>query len=160
ITTEYNNQSNPAGGVSGFYTVGTQEPSGGGTPTLTITKTHTGTFTQNQIGATYTISVGNSSSATAPTSGTITVTENVPPGLTFVSMTGTGWNCSVGTTCTRSDALAVGGGYPAITVTMNVASNAPTSVTNQASVSGGGDTSGAHTANDLTTINSSGSGYS
>ena len=41
-------------------------------------------------------------------------------------------------TCTRNDVLAAGASYPAITVTVNVANNAPASVTNTANVSGGG----------------------
>ena len=50
-------------------------------------------------------------------------------------------------------ALAAGAAYPAITLTVNVASNAPASVTNTASVSGGGDINGANnTVNDPTTI--------
>ncbi|MGA2774179.1 MAG: hypothetical protein ABSG26_25605, partial [Bryobacteraceae bacterium] len=41
-------------------------------------------------------------------------------------------------TCTRSDPLAAGASYPAITVTVNVAANAPSQVTNLVSVSGSG----------------------
>ena len=56
--------------------------------------------------------------------------------------------------CTRSDALAAAASYPAITVTVNVASSAPASVTNTATVSGGGETNTSNdTANDVTTIN-------
>jgi uncharacterized protein (TIGR03437 family) len=46
--------------------------------------------------------------------------------------------------------LSPGSSYPAITVTVNVASNAPSQVTNQVTVSGGG--SGAATASDVTNI--------
>jgi hypothetical protein len=42
--------------------------------------------------------------------------------------------------CTRSDALAASSSYPALTLTVNVASNAPASLTNTAAVSGGGET--------------------
>ena len=51
-------------------------------------------------------------------------------------------------TATRSDALAAGGSYPAITLTVNVAANAPASVTNTATVSGGGEV---NTGNDIAT---------
>jgi hypothetical protein len=81
--------------------------------------------------------VSNAAGA-ATTNGTVTVTEAVPAGLTLISMSGTGWTCPGGTTCTRADALAGGGSYPPITATVNVAANAPPSVTNQVSVSGGG----------------------
>jgi uncharacterized repeat protein (TIGR01451 family) len=108
------------------------------TPVLSISKIHTGNFAQGQNGATYTVTVSNSSVAgTGPTNGTmVTVTDTVPSGLTLVSMAGTGWTCP--TTCTRLDVLAAGASYPAITVTVNVAANAPTPQVNAVSVSGGG----------------------
>jgi len=60
-------------------------------------------------------------------------------------------------TCSRNDALAASTSYPAITVTVSVNSNAAASVTNSASVSGGGDLNAANnTANDPTTVNPSG----
>ena len=56
-------------------------------------------------------------------------------------------------TATRSDALAKGASYPPITVTVNVAADAPASVVNTVQVSGGGETNtGNDTANDPTTI--------
>jgi hypothetical protein len=119
--------------------------------TLTIAKTHSGNFTQGQSNAAYTVVVSNQAGA-GPTGGTVTVTENVPAGLTLVSMAGTGWTCpgTAANNCTRSDVLNPGSSYPAITVTVNVSGNAPSQVTNQVAVSGGGST-GAN-AGDLTTI--------
>ena len=130
-----------------------------GVPDLTIAKSHVGNFTQGQSGAAYSITVTNS--GTAATSGTVTVTDNLPAGLTVAAIpTGTGWNCSttvVGSstaTCTRNDALAVSASYPVITLTVNVSLTAPASVTNSATVSGGGENNASNdTANDLTTIN-------
>jgi uncharacterized repeat protein (TIGR01451 family) len=122
-------------------------------PDLTISKSHSGNFTQGQTGATYSITATNSGSS--PTSGTVTVTDTLPAGLTATAITGSGWSCVLGTlTCTRSDALAAGASYPAITLTVNVANNAAASVTNSVSVSGGGETNtGNNTASDPTTIN-------
>ena len=117
-------------------------------PVLSISKAHAGNFAQGQNGATYTVTVSNSLSV-GPTTAAVTVTETVPVGLTLVSMAGTGWTCTA-PTCTRSDALAASASYPAIAVTVNVASNAPSQVTNQVTVSGGGSVSA--TANDVTTI--------
>jgi uncharacterized repeat protein (TIGR01451 family) len=118
---------------------------------LGITKSHTGNFVQGQPSVPYTVTVRNIGNT--PTSGTVTVTENAPAGLTLLSMAGTGWTCpSPGNTCTRSDALAPGSNYPDVTVTVSVATNAPSSVTNQATVTGGGDGT-LHTASDPTTIN-------
>ena len=98
-------------------------------PDMTIAKSHTGNFTQGQTGATYTITATNS--GFAATSGTVTVTDTLPAGLTATAISGTGWTCVLATlTCTRGDALAAGASYPAITVTVNVANNAAASVTN------------------------------
>ena len=124
-----------------------------GTPDLTLTKSHSGSFTQGQTGATYTIAVTNS--GTGSTSGLVTVSDPVPAGLTPTAAAGTGWTCSgsgQNVSCTRSDALAAGQGYPAITLTVNVAANA-TNLTNTATVDGGGDaSSGNNSASDPTTI--------
>lgn len=121
-------------------------------PDLTITKTHTGNFVQNQNGATYTIVVRNNGGAAS--TGLVTVTDNVPAGLTPVSIGGTGWTCTQPAgPCTRNDALASGASYPALTLTVNVAGNAPALVTNTATVAGGGDTvANNNTATDPTTI--------
>jgi len=67
-------------------------------------------------------------------------------------ISGSRWTCTLSTrTCTRSDTLAAGSSYPAITLTVNVASNAPSQVTNSATVSGG--TGSPATSNDATTTN-------
>jgi uncharacterized repeat protein (TIGR01451 family) len=108
---------------------------------LSIAKTHSGNFTQGQIGATYQVVVSNAASA-GPTSGTVTVTETVPQGMTLYSMQGKGWGCQGGAvSCTRSDPLSAGMSYAAITVTVNVTNNASTPLTNQVDVSYGGWTS-------------------
>ena len=119
-------------------------------PNLTIAMSHAGSFTQGQSGAAYTISVGNSGPGT--TQGVVTVTDSMPVGLTATSISGVGWSCTLPAgPCTRSDALSAASSYPTLTVTVNVASNAPSTVTNTAIVTGGG-ASGANTANDVTTI--------
>jgi uncharacterized repeat protein (TIGR01451 family) len=127
------------------------------TPDLTITKNHSGNFVQSQTGANYTLTAMNSGGAA--TSGTVTVTDTLPASLTPTAISGTNWNCTLATlTCTRSDTLAAAASYPAITLTVNVASNAPASVTNTATVSGGGESNTTNdTANDVTTINASSS---
>jgi uncharacterized repeat protein (TIGR01451 family) len=117
-------------------------------PVLTITKSHAGNFTQGQQNATYSVTVSNRANA-EPTSGTVTVTETMPSGLTLVSMLGTGWNCAANT-CTRNDVLNPGQTFPPIIVTVNVASSASSPQINQVSVSGGG--SGNAAATDSTTI--------
>lgn len=117
-------------------------------PVLTISKTHVGNFTEGESGATYTITVSNTAGA-GPTNGTVTVMDTLPPGLILDSMAGTGWTC-VANSCTRGDALAGGGSYPPITVTVEVASDATSPQINSVTVSGGGSASA--TATDSTTI--------
>ncbi len=117
-------------------------------PMLNIVELHSGSFTQGQVNATYTVTVSNGLAA-GPTAGTVTVTETVPLGLTLVSMAGAGWNCS-NNACTRNDPLSFGLSYPPITVTVDVAVDAPSQVTNQVSVSGGG--SATASASDVTAI--------
>jgi uncharacterized repeat protein (TIGR01451 family) len=71
---------------------------------------------------TYTLTVNNAGPSPAAT---LTVTDPLPAGTTFVSATGTGWTCNnaSGTvTCTRP-ALAAGGPAPVITVTVTAPAN-------------------------------------
>jgi len=119
-------------------------------PDLTIAKTHVGSFTVG-VTASYTITVTNSGTGT--TAGTVTVSDVQPAGLTFTGAVGTGWTCGGTTTitCTRSDALAAGASYAAIT--LNVTPTTAGSVTNVATVSGGGEVNtGNDTASDPTTV--------
>ena len=114
------------------------------TALLTIAKYNTTGLALGQQGATYTIIVSNSVTA-GSTSGTVTVTDPLPSGLTLVSMTGAGWSCA-SSTCTRSDVLTAGASYPPITVTVNVAVNAISPLANTATVSGGGSSTASASA--------------
>ena len=124
-------------------------------PDLSVSKTHNGSFTQGQSGAIYTLTVSNI--GTGPTTGTVTMTDALPAGLTATALAGPGWNCSLASvSCTRSDVLQAGTGYPAITLSVNVAANAAANLTNVASVSGGGDSNSANnSASDVTSIGTS-----
>jgi uncharacterized repeat protein (TIGR01451 family) len=123
-----------------------------GNPDLAIAKSHTGDFTQGDTAATYSVTVTNI--GTAASSGAVVVTEAPPAGLAITAMSGSGWIVDLGSaTCTRSDVLAAGAGYPAITVTVSVDTNAAAGVTNTVTVAGGGDVSPANnTASDPTSI--------
>lgn len=127
-------------------------------PDLTISKTHSGNFNAGQPGS-YTITVTNAGGA--PTTGLVTVTDTVPVGLTPTGPTGlhNGWNCTINgqtVSCERFDVLAGGASYPSIMLTVQVVNPAPLSVTNTATVSGGGDTNPTNnSASDPTTINCS-----
>jgi hypothetical protein len=106
-------------------------------PVLAITEAPAGTFVQGQ-NAVYTVTVGNVAGA-EPTSGTVTVTEAVPNGLTLMGMSsGTTWSCTLlSASCTTNTVLNPGSKYPSITVTLSMPYNAPASVSNQVSASGG-----------------------
>ena len=121
-------------------------------PDLTIAKTHAGNFTQGDTGRAYTLTVANV--GTAATNGTVSVTDTLPAGLTATGMSGSGWNVNLGTlTATRTDAVAAGGTYPPLTVTVNVAANAAASLNNIATVSGGGEINTTNnSASDVATI--------
>ena len=93
-------------------------------------------YTQPQTGRTYTVTVSDGASA-GPTGGIVTVTATVSDGVTLVAMSGTGWTC-VTNFCTSSGMLYPGSSFPPITITVNVASNAPSHGAVQVSVSGGG----------------------
>jgi endonuclease G len=152
----------PTGATSGSITVkglggnGTSSSSftvtTAGSPDLAITKSHTGNFTQGDTADTYSIIVTNVGTATS--SGAVTVIDVLPTGLTATDISGAGWSTDLSTlTCTRSDALAAAASYPPITVTVSLATNASASVTNIATVSGGGESNTANdTASDATTV--------
>jgi len=116
------------------------------TPALAITKTHAANFAAGSTGS-YAVSVSNAGGSAS--TGTVTVTDTPPAGMTITAMSGTGWNCTP-PSCTRSDALAPAGTYPTITVTVQIANAATTPLVNSVTVSGGGSASA--TATDSTVI--------
>jgi uncharacterized repeat protein (TIGR01451 family) len=119
-----------------------------GSPALTIQMSHGGNFTLGQNGVLYTVTVSNAASALA-TTGTVTVTEILPAGLSLAGMSGPGWSCT-GNVCMRNDTLNPGSSYPVINVRVNVLQSATSPQANQVSVSGGGSASS--TVADSTTI--------
>jgi uncharacterized repeat protein (TIGR01451 family) len=120
-------------------------------PDMTLTKTHAGDFTQGQSGAVYTLTATNSGNRTS--TGTVSVTDSLPPSLTATAVSGTGWSCDVATlTCTRDDDLAAGAAYPSIAVTVDVAGDAPAAVVNTATVTRAGENTATDGASDSTAI--------
>jgi hypothetical protein len=100
---------------------------------LNVSSSHTGNFIAGGTGA-YQLVVTNPSFTA--TSGTVTLSETLPAGLTATSMVGSGWTCTISTlTCVRSDSLGNNLSYPAVTLSVNVsASLSPTTLTNRVSV--------------------------
>ncbi len=126
-------------------------------PNLTLVKADTGDFTVGGTG-TYSFTVTNTGGSA--TGGLVTVTDTLPTGLSFVagSAMGAGWSCSADTvtpqtvTCTSSAAIAPSGTSTfTFNVNVGVGVAVPT-VTNTASVVGGGDTTSAESNADQTTV--------
>jgi hypothetical protein len=147
VTTSYSTQQLDTKGLGSQFILGVN-----GAVDLTVTTSHAGNFRQGDVGDTYTIAASNV--GTGPTSGTVTLVDTLPAGLTAIAFSGDGWTTSLATlTATRSDALAAGASYPALTLTVNVATNSPASVTNTVTVSGGGELDTVNnTASDPTTV--------
>ena len=104
---------------------------------LAVDKSHVGIFNQNQ-NAVYTISVDNIA-GTNNEPGPIIVTDSLPVGLSFNSVTGVGWSCgAVGqdVTCTHPGPLNAGAALADISLSVSVGASAVPTVTNTASVSG------------------------
>ncbi len=122
-------------------------------PDLAINKSHTGSFTVGQNGV-YTITVTNV--GLASTIGTITVTDTLPAGLTFISGTGPGWTCSAfgqTVTCTHPGPLAPNAST-SITLTVSVGAAAAPGVINSVSVDTPADDDPSNdTDNDDTIVN-------
>lgn len=106
---------------------------------LSMMVTKLSTFTVGANGV-YSLIVANIGSAATNT--TITVTDDLPNGLGFVSGIGTGWTCGAsGQTVTCSSAAPLAPGTnTAITLTVSVGTAAFPSVTNVATVAYAGDT--------------------
>ena len=101
-------------------------------PDLAITLTHNEATVSPGGPATFTAVVSNAGPFIS-SSGLVTVTITLDPGLRPTAASGTGWTCSVAgqtATCTRSDGLAPHLSFPPITVTATVLVNGPTTLSN------------------------------
>lgn len=107
---------------------------------LRVTNVANGAFTTGGTGS-FAWIVTNQ--GTAATSGLVTVSGTLPPGLVATSLSGAGWSVQQNTgsvvAATRSDALAAGQSYPALTLNVGIAAAAPAFVTTTTVVSGGGE---------------------
>lgn len=107
---------------------------------ITIAATHSpATFAPGQVGNTLTLTVTNDSRQ--PTDGSpVTVTDPIPAGLTATSASDNGWSCTGTATvrCTRTGVLAPGATYPPITISVDVAADAASTVNEPTVVGHGG----------------------
>lgn len=130
-----------------FYRVSTINASG--TTTGTVARFFSGTDLYAPVtpgssfkqGGTGTFSVTVSNLGISPSTGAVTVQAgNFTVFATVADMSGDGWTYDAANKlCTRSDGLAAGASYPPITVTVALATNAPSSINGNVQVSGGGD---------------------
>ena len=109
---------------------------------LALTKTSASTFTVGG-NASFTLTPNNSIGFGA-SSGTITVVDTLPTGLTYVAAGsgGISWTCGNAgqvVTCTSSAVIAAGATGNPIAINVTVGSNAVPSVTNTANISGGNE---------------------
>jgi uncharacterized repeat protein (TIGR01451 family) len=132
-----------SGGIVHYSTTVTQL-----TPIWTISSSHNGNFQQGQNGAQYTVVVKNTGQGFATTG---SMTETIPAGLSLVSISASdpNWTCA-GASCGFNGLSPYFGGPITFTVTVNVSSTAPASVTN--SVSFTANNGPAAMATDPTTI--------
>ncbi|MCE7007253.1 polysaccharide deacetylase family protein [Kibdelosporangium philippinense] len=99
---------------------------------LTVSVNHAPShFLPGMIAAYATITVTNPGRSSA--TGTVTVSDTLPAGLTATAVAGEGWTCTA-TTCQRSDALPPRSSYPPIRVVVNVAADVPDQLVNTVTV--------------------------
>jgi fimbrial isopeptide formation D2 family protein/uncharacterized repeat protein (TIGR01451 family) len=123
-----------------------------------IGSSHSGSFAVGGTGSYTLTATNNGPDQYAPTD-TVTVTDTLPTGESFVSASGTGWTCgAVGqvVTCTATNVTVnSGSSLPAITLNVSVATNAAASLTNTATVASNPNldfNTANNTATDVTTI--------
>jgi uncharacterized repeat protein (TIGR01451 family) len=125
-------------------------------PDLTVASSHGADFVRGTPGS-YALVVQNVGTQTA--TGSVSVTDTLPSGLTPGTAAGTGWTCGTAAmtvTCTHPGDLAVGASMPTITIPVSVGESAANPSVNSPSVSNGSDTNpGNDTGTDSTTVTSS-----
>jgi subtilisin-like proprotein convertase family protein len=110
-------------------------------PDLTVSESDSGSFTQGQSGS-WRVTVHNAGPSNSTTSGAVTLSDTLPGGYVLNAFSGAGWSCPTGGnsfTCSTSSAIAGGGDFPVLTLTVNIPGNSPVSVTNTVTVGGGGE---------------------
>jgi uncharacterized repeat protein (TIGR01451 family) len=94
-------------------------------------------FVQGQNGV-YIITISNAEDA-GDSTGPVSITDALPPGLQLVSIEGRNWNCDTTTaSCRRSDPLSSGKQYDPIAVKVSVSASAPPSASSKVTVAFGG----------------------
>lgn len=122
-------------------------------PDLELTAAHTGNF---RVGNVETYRVNLKNVGYAATTGGSAVTSTLPAGLTYDSVTGTGWSCSTSgqnLTCNRANPIAVGANAPELGIRVKVGAEARPEVTPTFTVTTTGDNGpGNNSATDQTNV--------
>ena len=123
-----------------------------------ITSSHTGNFDLGGTGSYTLTATSNGPDQYTPTD-TVTVTDTLPTGMTYVSASGSGWTCgAVGqvVTCTANNVTVnSGSSLPAITLNVSVGYTNATTLTNTATVASNPNldyNTANNTATDVTTL--------
>ncbi|MBK7898669.1 MAG: DUF11 domain-containing protein [Betaproteobacteria bacterium] len=130
----------------------------GAAPDLAVAKAHTPTsFAEGGSTGYYTLSPSNI--GTVATTGTLTLVDTIPAGMTATAASGSGWTCGIAgqtVTCTSAASIAAGASGNSVLVRVTVAGGlAGQILTNTVNISGGGEPSGFsgnNTAQDPTPI--------
>jgi len=125
-----------------------------GPPDLLILKSHSGEFRVGSANARYSFAVRNQNGG--PTTGTITLTDTLPLGITFTAIytQSGGWSCAAAgqlLTCTNPGPLATGGSSQ-LRIDVNLAAAAVGQRTNTATISTAGDTDPANNTSPVDTV--------
>ena len=125
---------------------------------FTVTSSHTGSFNAGGTGS-YTLTATSNGPDQYTPNDTVTVTDTLPTGESYVSASGSGWTCgAVGqvVTCTATNVTVnSGSSLPAITLNVSVATNAAASLTNTVAVASNPNldfNTANNTTTDVTTI--------
>lgn len=125
-------------------------------PDLSIVKTDSVDPVTEGDAISYSLDVSNV--GTGATTDTVTVSDVLPAGLSFVSASGAGWSCDSTVTCTHAGPVGAGSSLPTITVVASTGAGAVASVTNTASVATAGDSNAANDSDSETTAVNAASG--
>ncbi len=95
-------------------------------PSISATSQSPSTLTQGGTGS-FPVTITNEGAGpigdpTATTANAMTVTDVLPPGLTYAGFSGTDWSCAGGQTvvCTNQDTVAAGASYNPLSINVNV----------------------------------------
>jgi len=126
-------------------------------PSANLSITNTASINPVNAGSALSFAIVVSNGGPDATSGTVTVTNTFPTGVTSFTFSGTGWTCgplSGGTaTCTTGTPIANAGSAPTLTLSMTAPGNGPATDSATVSATTADPNNGNNTASQSVTIN-------